>query len=107
MGAPVAAVQHGHRARSWTASNPTERVAVRAVKTGLTDGDRVQIIYGLLPVHKVVVDSADRLCDGTKVRFVPDQVNPAATVNPDGGDSSNGVHPKKGATSARRRSRVR
>jgi multidrug efflux system membrane fusion protein len=94
--APVAAVQHGAPGAFVYRIKPDGTVTVQVVKTGLTDGDRVQIISGVSPGDQVVVDGADRLRDGTKVRVVPDQANPAATVNPDGGDSSNGEAPKQG-----------
>jgi membrane fusion protein, multidrug efflux system len=94
--APVSAVQHGAPGAFVYRIKPDGTVAVQVVKTGLTDGDRVQIISGVSPGDQVVVDGADRLRDGTKVRVVPDQANPAATVNPDGGDSSNGEAPKQG-----------
>ena len=94
--APVSAVQHGAPGAFVYRIKPDGTVAVQVVKTGLTDGDRVQIISGVSPGDQVVVDGADRLRDGTKVRVVPDQANPAATGNPDGGDSSNGEAPKQG-----------
>jgi membrane fusion protein, multidrug efflux system len=94
--APVSAVQHGAPGAFVYRIKPDGTVAVQVVKTGLTDGDRVQIISGVSPRDQVVVDGADRLRDGTKVRVVPDQANPAATANPDGGDSSNGEPPKQG-----------
>ena len=43
-----------------------------------------------------MVDGADRLRDGTKVKVVPDQANPAATSDRDGSEPSNGESPKQG-----------
>jgi membrane fusion protein, multidrug efflux system len=94
--APVAAVQHGAPGAFVYKIKADGRVAVQVVKTGLVDGDRVQILSGLAPGDEVVVDGADRLRDGTKVNVVPDQANPAATVEKDGSESSNGESPKQG-----------
>jgi membrane fusion protein, multidrug efflux system len=92
--APVAAVQHGAPGAFVYKLEPDGTVAVQAVKTGLVDGDRVQILSGLAPGDEVVVDGADRLRDGTKVKVVPDQANPAATMGRDGGETPNGESPK-------------
>src|SRR5580704_10540983 len=87
--APVAAVQHGAPGAFVYKIKADGRVAVQVVKTGLVDGDRVQILSGLSPGDEVVVDGADRLRDGTKVNVVPDQANPAATVDRDSDEKSN------------------
>jgi len=94
--APVAAVQHGAPGAFVYKIKADGRVAVQVVKTGLVDGDRVQILSGLAPGDEVVVDGADRLRDGTKVNVVPDQANPAATSDRDGSEPSNGESPKQG-----------
>src|SRR3984885_3863703 len=94
--APVAAVQHGAPGAFVYKIKADGRVAVQVVKTGLVDGDRVQILSGLAAGDEVVVDGADRLRDGTKVNVVPDQANPAATSDRDGSEPSNGESPKQG-----------
>src|SRR5262249_31773884 len=47
--------------------NADDTVAVRTVKTGPTDGDKVAVLSGLQPGDRVVVDGADKLRDGAKV----------------------------------------
>ncbi len=73
--APVAAVQHGAPGAYVYRIKPDDTVEVRAVKTGATEGDRVQILSGVAPGDAVVVDGADRLRDGAKIRIVPDPGN--------------------------------
>jgi multidrug efflux system membrane fusion protein len=79
--APVAAIQHGAPGTFVYLIKPDGTVAVQKVETGVTDGDRVQIVSGLKAGDKIVVDGADRLRDGAKVKIAPDQANPAANVN--------------------------
>ena len=81
--APTAAIQHGAPGTFTYLIKPDGSVAIQTVKTGVTDGDHVQILSGLKPGDTVVVDGADRLRAGETVRIVPDQGNPAANV--DGG----------------------
>ena len=76
--APVAAVQHGAPGAYVYRIKPDNTVEVRAIKTGVTEGDRVQIVSGLDPGDTVVVDGADRLRDGAKIRIVPDPGNAVA-----------------------------
>jgi membrane fusion protein, multidrug efflux system len=78
---PVAAVQYGAPGAFVYLIKPDNTVAVRVVKTGATEGDQVQILSGLNPGNTVVIDGADRLRDGAKIRIVPDQGNMAATTN--------------------------
>jgi membrane fusion protein, multidrug efflux system len=47
--------------------NADSTVAVRPVKLGVTDGDRVEILSGLAPGDRVVIDGADKLRDGAKI----------------------------------------
>jgi membrane fusion protein, multidrug efflux system len=79
--APVAAIQHGAPGTFVYLIKSDGAVAIQPVKAGATDADRVQILSGLKPGDIVVVDGADRLRDGTKVRIVADQANPAANTN--------------------------
>jgi membrane fusion protein, multidrug efflux system len=81
--APVAAIQHGAPGAFVYLVKPDGSVAVQVVKTGVTDDDRVQILSGLKPGDIVVVDGADRLREGSKVRITADATDPAANV--DGG----------------------
>jgi multidrug efflux system membrane fusion protein len=76
--APVAAVQHGAPGAYVYRIKPDNTVEVRAIKNGVTEGDQVQIVSGLDPGDTVVVDGADRLRDGAKIRIVPDPGNAVA-----------------------------
>ena len=40
---------------------------MRPVKLGVTDGDRVEVLSGLQPGDRVVIDGADQLRDGAKI----------------------------------------
>jgi membrane fusion protein, multidrug efflux system len=95
---PVAAVQHGAPGEFVYLIKPDSTVAVRVVRTGVTEADQVQIISGLSPNDMVVVDGADRLRDGAKIRIIPDQNNMAAAIGneprvPSGERPSNALEP--------------
>jgi membrane fusion protein, multidrug efflux system len=47
-------------------------VSVRAVKLGVTDGDRVEVLAGLAPGDRIVIDGADKLRDGAKITIRPE-----------------------------------
>jgi membrane fusion protein, multidrug efflux system len=79
--APVAAIQHGAPGTFVFTIKPDNSIGVQKVQTGVTDGDRVQIVSGLKEGDTVVVDGADRLREGSKVRIVPDQGDSSANVN--------------------------
>ncbi len=76
--APVSAVQHGAPGAYVYRIKPDDTVEVRVVKTGVTEGDRVQILSGVDANDEVVVDGADRLRDGMKIRIVADPGNAVA-----------------------------
>jgi membrane fusion protein, multidrug efflux system len=42
-------------------------VSVRPVRLGVTDGDRVEVLSGIAPGDRIVIDGADKLRDGAKV----------------------------------------
>ncbi|MBR0937515.1 MdtA/MuxA family multidrug efflux RND transporter periplasmic adaptor subunit [Bradyrhizobium jicamae] len=62
--------------------NADSTVSVRPVKLGVTDGDRVEVISGLSPGDRIVIDGADKLREGAKVvvRNPADAANPAAAA---------------------------
>ncbi len=64
---PVAAIQRGADGSFVFVVTPDKTVAQRDVKTGVQDGDRIQILSGVKPGDTVVVDGADRLRDGADV----------------------------------------
>jgi multidrug efflux system membrane fusion protein len=78
--------------------NADSTVSVRPVKLGVTDGDRVEVLSGLTPGERIVIDGADKLRDGAKVIVRSDnnpaQTNGPAPANPD----------KSGGAGKRRRS---
>jgi len=55
-------------------------VSVRKVELGVTDGDRVEVLSGIAPGDRVVIDGADKLRDGAKIvmRDAANANNPAA-----------------------------
>jgi multidrug efflux system membrane fusion protein len=52
-------------------------VSVRPIKIGVTEGDRVEILSGIVPGDRVVIDGADKLRDGAKI-ILRSENNPAA-----------------------------
>jgi membrane fusion protein, multidrug efflux system len=90
--APVAAIQHGAPGTFVFLIKPDNSIGVQKIQTGVTDGDQIQITSGLKPGDMVVVDGADRLRDGSKVRIVPDGDDTAGNVN-DGPGAPPGQQP--------------
>jgi membrane fusion protein, multidrug efflux system len=90
--APVAAIQHGAPGTFVFSIKPDNSIGVQKIQTGVTDGDQIQITSGLKPDDVVVVDGADRLRDGSKVRIVPDGDDTAGSVN-DGPGAPPGQQP--------------
>src|SRR6185312_8237782 len=66
---PVAAIQRGADGSFVFVVTPDKTVAQRTVKTGVQDGDKIQILSGLKAGDTVVVDGADRLRDGADVEI--------------------------------------
>ena len=64
---PVPAVQRGADGAYVFLVRPDKTVTQRAVKIGIQDGDKMQVLSGLQPGDTVVVDGADRLRDGADV----------------------------------------
>jgi multidrug efflux system membrane fusion protein len=60
--------------------NADNTVSVRPVKLGVTDGVRVEVLSGLAPGDRIVIDGADKLRDGAKIN-VRSEANP--TSSPD------------------------
>jgi len=89
---PVAAIQHGAPGTFVFLIKPDNSVAVQKVRTSVTEGNRVQIVSGLKPGDVVVVDGADRLREGSKVRIVLDEGYTAANIN-DGPGAPPGQQP--------------
>ena len=79
--APVAAVQQGAPGSFVYLLKPDNSVAIQVIKTGVTDGDDIQILSGLKAGDTVVVDGADRLKDGAKVTVSPNLPHGSANQN--------------------------
>ncbi len=58
------------------AGPPAESVENRIVTTGITEGDNTSITSGLNAGENVVIDGADKLQPGSKVRVVPEAAHP-------------------------------
>ena len=78
--APVAAIQHGAPGDFVFLIKPDNSIAVQKVQTGVTNGDRIQILSGVKAGDTVVVDGADRLREGMRVR-ISDQNDGAKNTN--------------------------
>jgi membrane fusion protein, multidrug efflux system len=73
-------------------------VSVRPVKLGVTEGERVEVLSGIVPGDRIVIDGADKLRDGAKinVRSEADSAKPA--------DPSKAGDPDKSGGGKKRRS---
>ena len=65
---PVAAIQRGQPGTFVHLVKADDTVEIRPVELGKSDGEKVQIVKGLTVGDQVVVDGADRLRDGAKIR---------------------------------------
>jgi membrane fusion protein, multidrug efflux system len=63
----TAGVQRGVPGTFVYLINADSTVSVRPVKLGVTEGDRVEVLAGLAPGDRVVIDGADKLRDGAKI----------------------------------------
>jgi membrane fusion protein, multidrug efflux system len=64
---PTAGIQRGVPGTFVYLVNADSTVSVRPVKLGITDGDRIEVLSGLVSGDRIVVDGADKLRDGAKV----------------------------------------
>jgi multidrug efflux system membrane fusion protein len=67
---PSAAVQRGAPGLYAYVVKADNTVQIRPLKTGPTEGDRVQILDGLAANERVVVDGVDKLRDGAAVELI-------------------------------------
>jgi membrane fusion protein, multidrug efflux system len=84
----TAGIQRGAPGTFVYLVNADSTVSVRPVKLGVTEGDHVEILSGLAPGDRIVIDGADKLRDGAKIVIRtennPAQTNPAQTpADPD------------------------
>jgi multidrug efflux system membrane fusion protein len=74
---PSASVQYGARG-NYVYVVKDEKVAIRLVKLGATDNDRLVINEGLQAGEQIVLEGFERLREGAKVRIIADEPAPAA-----------------------------
>ncbi len=74
---PQAAVQHGAPGDFVYLVKPDNTVAVQVIKTGVAQDQTLQVLDGLSPGDKVVIDGLDRLRDGAHISVI-DPNKPAA-----------------------------
>jgi multidrug efflux system membrane fusion protein len=67
---PVQAIQYGAPGTFVYLLKPDNSVHVQVIKTGVTDGDYVQVLSGLQAGDQVVTDGAALLREGSKVRVM-------------------------------------
>jgi multidrug efflux system membrane fusion protein len=91
--APQAAVQTGAPGSFVYLAKPDNTVSIQVVKTGLTQGDKVQITDGLKTGDKVVTDGLDRLRDGAKISVAPPPGQAGSGQTPPGQTSAPGQKP--------------
>jgi multidrug efflux system membrane fusion protein len=77
----TAGIQRGAPGTFVYLVNADSTVSVRPVKLGVTDGDHVEILSGLAPGDRIVIDGADKLRDGAKI-VIRSENAPAQTTNP-------------------------
>lgn len=77
----AAGIQRGAPGTFVYLVNADSTVSVRPVKLGVTDGDRVEVLSGLAPGDRIVIDGADKLRDGAKI-VIRSENKPPQTTNP-------------------------
>jgi membrane fusion protein, multidrug efflux system len=75
---PNAAILRGTPGNYVYLMDGDEKVTVRPIKTGETDGVNTVVLSGLAPGDRVVTDGTDRLREGAPVRVVGHQTGPQA-----------------------------
>jgi membrane fusion protein, multidrug efflux system len=77
----TAGIQRGSPGTFVYLVNADNTVSVRPFKLGVTDGDRVEVLSGLAPGDRIVIDGADKLRDGAKI-VVRSETAPAQATTP-------------------------
>jgi multidrug efflux system membrane fusion protein len=76
---PTSAIQRGTMGAFAYVVQADKTVSVRPLTLGPVDGEKVAVLTGLQPDEQVVVDGADKLRDGMKVKLITRDATPAAT----------------------------
>jgi len=84
---PIPAIQRGADGSFVFLVTPDKTVKQRSVKTGVQDGDNIQVLSGLKPGDTVVVDGGDRLRDGADVE-IPNQKAAITAPSGNAGDAA-------------------
>ena len=87
---PTAGIQRGVPGTFVYLVNSDSTVSVRKVELGVTDGERVEVVSGLAPGDRIVVDGADKLRDGAKI-----------AIRTEAGSGSHPASDKSGSTKQR------
>ena len=98
--APLAAVQHGAPGDFVYLVKPDSTVAVQVVKTGIAEGQSVQIVDGLTPGERIVTDGLDRLRDGARVSVVDPNQPANEAAPPSRGGARRGTRGTRSAPAA-------
>jgi len=77
----TAGVQRGVPGTFVYLVNADSTVSVRPIQLGATEGDRVEVLSGLTPGDRIVIDGADKLRDGAKIN-VRSEADPAKSADP-------------------------
>ena len=76
---PTSAIQRGTMGAFAYVVQANQTVSVRPLTLGPVEGEKVAVLTGLQPDEQVVVDGADKLRDGMKVKLITRDATPAAT----------------------------
>lgn len=79
---PTAAIQQGAIGSFVYVVNDDNTVTVSAVKLGPGMAETIAVLEGLTPRQKVVVDGADKLREGSRVKVIPADAPPIANEIP-------------------------
>jgi membrane fusion protein, multidrug efflux system len=84
--------------------NADSTVSVRPVKLGVTEGERVEVISGLTPGDRIVIDGADKLRDGAKINVRTEADANKAADPSKSADPGKSADPDKSGGGKKRRS---
>ena len=73
---PTAAIQRGTMGTFVYVVNKDETVSVRPLTLGPAEAEKVAVLEGLQPNERVVVDGADKLREGLKVKLITRELKP-------------------------------
>lgn len=79
---PSAAIQRGAPGTFVFLVKQDQTVSVTPVKVGNVDGETTEILSGIEPGNRVVVDGADKLREGSKIELIDPAARAAQSANP-------------------------